>query len=147
MFNSPLPQPPLPDLKPLTDMATEVIDKGTDLANTIIERIDKVDPKAIDDLLEKILNRIDSHAKSILDKVKEVYTAAPQLPANPPTVDVFDTLTKIADAINQAETILNKQNLVILTGNVEAELNVMAAKGSPGAHAKISFQITPKPQN
>ena len=140
----------LPDPKPLTDVATEVINKGTYLANTLIEQAGKLDDKArgnVDDLFEKILSKIDKHATNILDKIKDVYTSAPQLPANPPTVDSFDTFTKIAEAINQAENILNKQNLVILTGTVEAELNVMTAKGGPGAHAKISFQITPKPQN
>lgn len=55
-----------------------------------------------------------------------------------------EVLEKIVRAINQAEGILNQQNLVIAAGSVQASLNVSVA-GVVAAQATIQLNIQPKP--
>ena len=79
--------------------------------------------------------------KSAVEQLTAVVT-----PARPPAMDPLVALQRVAEAIRTAEETLNGQNLVIATGSVEMELEVKAGDAA-GAHAKIQFQITPKPYN
>ncbi|MFQ3568688.1 MAG: hypothetical protein SNJ59_17005 [Aggregatilineales bacterium] len=59
-------------------------------------------------------------------------------------VDPNDVLKQIAQAINQAETLLNQQSLVIASGTIETDLYVKVGNVA-GAETKITFHITPRP--
>ncbi len=61
-------------------------------------------------------------------------------------VDPLEPLKKIAQAINEAEGLLNQENLVIATGEVEATLNVDVG-GVAGANAAIRITIQPRPES
>ena len=69
----------------------------------------------------------------------------PQPGLNLTPIDPLDPLKKIAKAINEAEKLLNEENLVIATGTVEANLNVDVG-GVAGANATIKVDIRPRPQ-
>ena len=58
-------------------------------------------------------------------------------------VDPLEPLKKIAAAINEAEGLLNQENLVIATGEVEATFNVDVG-GVAGANAAVRITIQPR---
>ncbi len=95
--------------------------------------------------------RSGAHAPEGFDIIIPPPPAAPvvatvETPAPPPPPDPTEVLEKIVNAINQAETILNKQNLVIATGSVQASLSVNVG-GVAAGQATIQITIQPKPYN
>jgi hypothetical protein len=140
-------QPQLPDFTPLV---TSIVAMGTTAMGQALDKAASLDPGAQENFTN-ILSQVDTfmtgmtaRIEALLNKVKEVYTAAPQLPQTPVPVSVVDVLGQISLAIKNAETVLNKQNFVIVDGKVETEVQVKLKNG-PGASAKITFEIKPKP--
>lgn len=149
-------RPPSFDPKPLIDAATGVYNSVTSVISKVIEQggnLSAESQKNINEILGGniggILEKLDSHLKEILDKIKDVVSTFQQLPPPPlssPPVDPLVVLKQIADGIKTAENILNQQSLIIATGSVEVEMEVKVGK-EVGGHAKITFQVTPKPYN
>lgn len=145
-----LPNSP-PDLTPLVNLATETYAKGVSIVNTVVDKASSLNEDARDNLasaltkIDEFLRNLDSRVNNTLDKIKDIYTAAPDPQKPAPSIDVVESMNQIALAIQKAEDVLNKQNLVIVNGSVEAELNVAIFKSGPGAHATIKINISQKP--
>ena len=58
-------------------------------------------------------------------------------------INPVDALRQLAEAISEAERTLNKENLVVATGDLDIELNVDVG-GIAGAHAKFTLHVAPK---
>jgi hypothetical protein len=134
------------DPAPLTQAVADLVKTGTDLAKSVIDHPGDL-PAGVAAAVENLLGEIERHTNNVLEKVKAIATATQAAPPLPPAVDVIALLNQIAQGITGAEAALNKFGMVVATGSVEAEVNVLLPGGTGGAMAKINFQITPKPTN
>lgn len=143
------------DPKPLIDAAVGVYNSVTTVISKVVEQSGSLSSEAQKNINEVlggniggILEKLDSHLKEILDKIKDVVSTVQQLPPPliSPPIDPLIVLKQIADGIQHAENILNQQSLIIASGSVEIELDVKVGN-EVGGHAKITFQISPKPYN
>ena len=75
--------------------------------------------------------------------------AAPAAPAAPsaPPVDAVAVLGQLAQAINQASSVLDKQHLMVASGSLTVDVNVKIPGTDIGAESHLALQIGPKPYN
>jgi hypothetical protein len=75
--------------------------------------------------------------------------AAPAAPAAPsaPPVDAVAVLGQLAQAINQASSVLDKEHLMVASGSLTVDVNVKIPGTDIGAESHLSLQIGPKPYN
>lgn len=91
--------------------------------------------------LDGLAGKLDQLAAQVAAFLSAGPQPAPAVPA--------DVLALIARAVTEAETILNKSNLLIAEGQVEATLNVAAPgrNDAVGAAAKLTLNVRPTPTN
>jgi hypothetical protein len=137
-----LPTPQAPDLSPAINSIAKLIDGATAIITATGGDAEKI--KTATQAIQGLLDSLGTSVAGMLDKVKEIVTAAPQIPAAP-LVDPEATLKALAQAINTAEGLLNSPGgLAIFSGSVEAEFNVALPGATGGARAKIVLEIKPQ---
>lgn len=117
----------------------------------------------LEDKAQKVWNSACVAFEGFLDRIGDVIVSlpipdsicppppdgGPPSPAQPPPLDVQQTLFNIAAAINEAEKTLNLQNLIIGSGSIETVLDVAIEVGGKllgaGAHTTIKINLGPKP--
>ena len=73
--------------------------------------------------------------------------ATPPMALSAPPVDVVEALNQIAEAVNKASSVLDEQHLMVASGAVTVDVNVMIPGTDIGAVTHLSLQIGPKPYN
>jgi hypothetical protein len=134
----PRPPPPLAGsaCRSAVDALAALIDVAADLDFEVPA------PQALLDEIHKWKTR----AEDLQKQIEELLGSAPTLdgPASPlPGGDPLLPLRRLAEAINEAESLLNSQNLVIAGGTVDVQLTVAVGGASAGANVKLD--IAPRP--
>jgi hypothetical protein len=130
-------------------LGSTMFDAGKDLLSGAIDNAKNLDDQArqnlaavVNDIINPYLTRIKDDFGEILGKIEELKNSAPRLP---PPVDPSEVMLALSGAITNAESVLNKQGLVIANGTVEVDINVKLPGNTGGASAKLRIQINPKP--
>jgi len=144
------------DLKNKINEIKTLAEPPDDILKTIKDLAASFNFDGIKDLLTNPLNDIKKKVEDIIKMIPQL----PSLPGSdtspPPStgetrpVDPSIVLNAIAKGITDAETVLNKQFLVINSCEVEANLSVKIPglkDDIAGANTKINFKINPKPYN
>lgn len=130
-------------------------------AEALYELLRKYGVGTVDELKKKIenwKNKTEDLAKllkeygvetveELKEKIKEL-SGGITIPGNgsPSPIapgDPLQPLKRLAEAIDEAESILNQQNLIIASGTVEAALTVNV--GGAAAEAKVNLNVQPRP--
>lgn len=112
---------------------------------------DGVVPK-LDQLVDKLKEGVPFPAelKRLLEEIRAKLEELASLPAptapaaSIPAMDPRVALRSLAEALRDAEGVLNDQRLVIASGILEVDVNVRVGD-AVGAQAKFHLQITPQP--
>ncbi len=113
-------------------------------AGEVVKSVAGLGQNAAEQVSETVTDVMEAATKpmlDILDKLNAIANAAPAL--RPPT-DPVQAVSAITQAIQNAESILNKNRLSIAQGTIEIELAV-GVLGAGQAATKITLNIGPTP--
>ena len=134
----PRPPPPLAGsaCRSAVDALAALIDVAADL------NFEVPSPQALLDEIDDLKTKAEALQRQIEELLGSAQT--PVAPTPPlPGGDPLMPLRRLAEAINEAESLLNDQNLVIAGGTVDVQLTV--AVGGASAGANIKLDIAPRP--
>ena len=139
--NPPAPTEPVPRpdelLAAIRGLASQVNDRVVPKLNELMDKVKEGAP-------------FPAEPKSLLEEIRARLEALASLPAPPapaasiPAMDPRVALRSLAEALRDAEGVLNDQRLVIASGTLEVDVNVRVGD-AVGAQAKFHLQITPQP--
>ncbi|MFH7245250.1 MAG: hypothetical protein ACHWZW_20625 [Spirulina sp.] len=131
------------DAKALAELLTKY---GVETVEELKNKIENWKNKS-----EELAELLKDYGVDTVDKLKEKIkelSGGINVPGNgsPSPIapgDPLQPLKRLAEAIDEAESILNQQNLVIASGTVEAALTVNV--GGAAAEAKVNLNVQPRP--
>jgi len=134
------------------ELGGKMFEAGKDILSGAIDNAKNLDDQArqnleavVNVIINPFLTRIKDDFGAILGEIEELKNSVPEPPRLPPPVDPSEVMVALSSAITNAESVLNKQGLVIASGTIEVDINVKLPGNVGGATAKLSIQINPKP--